>query len=308
MLCPSLETYIGIRGCDPETPESGLYMEDLTGISMLLASNVAGAKDGSGENLLERVRKLAVMALTDEIISGLSAKGLILREQRNVLGADSLPLDISPMPAGETFSATIYGADSYHKTILDRINVRIVADGTVSWVISVPGQDDMSGSEAVTAGAEKTINIREEWVGDAEIQVSADQDLYYYGKSECACLSGISRGPARFWLHSLFDFCALLYEYRRIILPALRDALAITFMREARSSERINHAARASEALYRETMVHLTGGIDPETGFVHKGSYAKNINMVVEALEGEICDRKIQAFDSRQTAIIWNKM
>jgi hypothetical protein len=59
--CFPTKNYIGIRGdCDGETPESGLYINDLAGITLKLAASSATEEDVRGIDMLRRLETLAI--------------------------------------------------------------------------------------------------------------------------------------------------------------------------------------------------------------------------------------------------------
>lgn len=82
--------YIGIRGCGDAAPDSGIYINDLPGISMKLMADVANDEVVQGKELIRRMEQEAIKLTAQDAVAALvnkvEFKGLVAADTQGYIG------------------------------------------------------------------------------------------------------------------------------------------------------------------------------------------------------------------------------
>lgn len=85
MALPScFENYIGILGlCDPDIdpPKSGLYVNNLEGITLQVAAKIANSEQNTGVNLINEKIEFAIRHVADDVMTALASRGFTFQSE-----------------------------------------------------------------------------------------------------------------------------------------------------------------------------------------------------------------------------------
>lgn len=295
-MCDLLNGFIGIRGCDDDVPPSGLYVNDVPGVSSHMAAKVVDAEDVSGQTLLERCVTSAYLGGLSDVLIEVAKEGFVFMPQRMSYGQNSMPIENRYLEAGETAKIYIYPATPYEELQIDRIQVWGEGPGTLTWSITGDDMDTESGTFSIEDGAETTEAIGKKYRRQVVLQITADTRLKYYTGENCACTKGASY-PGRIWVTSIYDQCLLAFNYRFALAPVFIGKAAINFLQEGSLTTRTSSTARSAPAVTSMGLRYLLGGQDPDTGVFHPGSYPGTIKAVARGFIKEIRNGAIPGFE-----------
>lgn len=260
-----LNNYIGVRGCSDEEPESGLYINDIPGITTRLAANIVDSEIISGEQLLKNIVNRAYLSVIDDIVTGIAKYGYSWLPQQILYGmtaAESTKI----WAAGKEFTITLDVCD-IQRARLAKVKVNAVAGGS----ITINGE-----VYAVEAGVSE-IEIYEDVTS---VVVSADVDLYTWLTNYSCSVCFYENTPIDLELSVICDKCKLATIYRDSLKNAFLQKAGILFYQYALTTEQTSQEARHAQSIAGRMLAQLKGGIDKD-GIQFEGEYKQEIEGVI---------------------------
>jgi hypothetical protein len=125
--------YIGIRGgCDTSAPSSGLYINDLPGISLRLAANLADEDTIRGTELLRNVESQAIRSVWVDVKNKLSEYieigKLISQKQYGKHYVEDTTTYLAPVAAEVGVRFRKYNCDPYTGIKINYVDIRVNSD------------------------------------------------------------------------------------------------------------------------------------------------------------------------------------
>lgn len=266
------ENFIGIRGVD-EQSLSGLWVNDLPGVTLRNAANTANEEDVQGAELLKRCRKLAYMETVDDFVAVLSR-------------------DVSF--GGNTLATCVGKPTEYTRTLDGSISLSILADcgdqfsdlfiGSIQVIAATDGCVDLTidgVTEVWRLKKGRNVKTVNKWFSIRSFDVSiagTGIDLYEWTGSYCNCAECDYSG-SRLFTVEIFDRCNINLVAERY-LENLKFAFwyktGINLMHEILSTTRFNDFVRGTDTAERNLVV-WAGGTDIQAGLSVKGQYGEKI-------------------------------
>lgn len=309
--------YIPLRGaCDALSEESsGLYINDLPGLSFKLLASIADeeqknaitAYNVSHENGLKRFNRDFKLALAELY----QYKNIV---SSNVFGA--LAATYTASLGTKTYGKKIEKIDCrdrYQCLFIEYVEISVSQDVSIDLNI-IDGCNTTSTTHALTCGKNRIL-LNYEVLSD-EVIISYDStvdftpdELYCEGLGSCGCNAcssyGISGYPGYKTTNvelsgaSYIDSadenglkiaasirCSaqeIVCLFQEEAAEAIRYAIGIDILNQARFSDRINALIRTKKDDAAELLILWDGGDSAITGFKHKGEYHKTLAGVVMA-------------------------
>lgn len=264
-----LNDYIGVRGCSGDTPESGLYINDIPGITTKLAANVVDSELISGQALLTNIVNRSYSSVVDDVVSGISMYGYVWRPQSVVYpltGATTTSIWVS----GREFKLDLCMCE-IQRARLARVKVNAVEEGTIT----------INGD---VYSIEEGLSEIEVFQDITSLHIVADVDLYLW-KSDDVC--GINCGestPVDIELSIFCDKCKLAEIYRDTLKNAFLLKSGILFYQYALTTEQTSQEARHAQSIAGRMLAQLKGGIDKD-GLQFEGEYKQELKSLVHAFK-----------------------
>lgn len=264
-----LNNYIGIRGCSEEEPESGLYINDVPGITTKSAANIVDSELISGTQLLENIINQSYIKVIDDIISGLGKWGYVWLPQRAIY----------VMNGKQT--TTIFKAGKFWELDFCLCDIQRARIATLKVNAVDAGSLTINGDVyAIEAG----VNELELFIDVAELELSADVDLYMYSESDTCEFACGSTVPVDMELSIFCDKCKLAEIYRDSLKQAFLLRAGIQFWQYALTTEQTSQDARHIQNIAGRMLAQLKGGVDSE-GLQFEGEYKVELEAQIQAFK-----------------------
>jgi hypothetical protein len=269
MIC-NLDNYIGVRGC-AEPPESGLYINDIPGVTTRGASNVVNGEVVRGDRLLENCIKQAYTDVMHDIISELASVGYVWKGQQTRHSQYVL----STGQFTGLFALDIETC-RFQKVRVNTLEVNSTAAQTVK----------VNGIEFDVQEGRNTLEVNLELSYGDQLIFEADLPVLKYQNNSCDCFCG-GNYPVGITIYEFCDECELAYEYRHLLKKAFQVRAAIIYFQHAAVTEQTSQEARHGQSISGRMLAQLMGGIDPVNGIQFKGEYPAIMKNITRAFKYE---------------------
>lgn len=316
--CFPTKNYIGIRGdCDGETPESGLYINDLAGITLKLAASSATEEDVRGIDMLRRLETLAIDLAAQDFLMKLSPKVQFKKvcDTARVGFHDKDDFTAPQLRTKVGVELEKYGNDRYKRLYVEYIEIK-VKETVKQKIVYI---EDSSGVTQKKFNIKPGMNklylnytSKDDCVKvyfDADDVTLYDNEGIYTGAGCCECWSD----SQCFKVKGIIDYLGgegwedatsyngigisaqckcdsneLVCQYRDELRFAIWYRMGILVMDEVLATDRSNPLVRNSKESARQNLLKWHGGINPQTGFEEKGEYHKSVWQVVNQVRYSI--------------------
>lgn len=140
MAINCLQNIIGIRGCNPDVSRSGLYIQDLEGMTLNSIANTANGEQFTGKDLFQQKLELAINLLADDVVSAMrkANKVSLLPQLSNINGGvfSQDPANYLPVAALERGVLIQKNLTSDIQAI-NVVSVKVLANSTGTFNIKV---------------------------------------------------------------------------------------------------------------------------------------------------------------------------
>lgn len=150
MITECLRDYIGLRGCSADEPESGLYLTDQPGISLVSLDKVADSEKQTYKAVWEAVQTRAINRLQSDVISEFAKKHHIRRLTESVKIREVISAANDTAAANEYrgihIELAIQGDTTYGRSGLQVIHVqsiRIYSQAVINGVTLIVSDQDV---------------------------------------------------------------------------------------------------------------------------------------------------------------------
>lgn len=324
--------FIGIKGCSSDTaPKSGLWLHDLRGVNLRLASNLAEGEHKKGITLLRDMEQEAIKRTANDLITELPEHynfGAIT--QQSYAGGQSQTVYLSPITGnvGILFTKTKANEeDRYLSTIIETISVRSKLTQAAVPIQIIDGNTTVNLTADITAYDTTPIQIEHKMVShevkvlieadNLELASSFNDNSYYWdggtacghcrsSLSSCGCSEdcveaiGIDENGAE-----VSQFYGILASVRCECDPsqffcsiinrlgfAVRLKLGILIAEDWVSTKRVNPYVSMTDAQAKDWIVRWAGGYDDHKDKMVKGEYPKALEGLVESLRPFLAQNK----------------
>lgn len=295
--------YIGVRGaCESDTPTSGLYINDLPGITFKRGTMAANAEDLTAKAMFERLSTLAVDHVKNDFIRELSSQYQFNRVlNRHTYGyyeddevysvvASGLGLEIERCIIDPFTSIYVESVDIWTQTI-EEVQFT-VTDGVNTELCDVTTNAD--GITNVRLDFEsKQEKIYITFDGATVRQSTWDKYCYDYCKDACGVfVRGYDSGNYTGTFYGLrprvqerCDKDALFCQYEELLRYPILYQMGIRFLQEAIHTDRYNpFVVNAKESL-EQLMIEWNGGLDVVTGVKKRGEYWRQLYSSIDQMK-----------------------
>lgn len=286
-----LNDYIGVKGCDEDAPESGLYVNDVPGITTKLAANIVDTELISGERLLKSVRDRAYIAVVDDIISAIAKYGYVWIPQQVMYNFGGQQTT-SVWSAGREWSISpcVCEIQSAH---IAKIKVNAVEAGTLT----------INGTEYEI---EQGISEIEMHADVDDVVISADVDLHMWKDGEICSSCGYELTPVDIELSVICSKCKIAEIYRDTLKNAFMLKAGILFYQYALTTEQTSQEARHAQSIAGRMLAQLKGGIDKD-GLQFHGEYKQEIENITHMFKN-IAAKYPCCFDCGSFTLMYAKL
>lgn len=308
--------YIGIRGeCDGETPTSGLYINDLPGVTLKLAASLATEESIQGITVLRRYEQQAIQSVWVDVQSKLETVvvGQVIETRQIGLHRNDLTtIQYLPLQAANVgLLINKSDCDPYTNLQINYVDIRsnstvankvlTLTDGSIVKTFtydSVAGlvQRIYIGYEAVTGSVLLTVDASDLLLEDMSIgngcSCSNSCKCSEYG---CLLVYGWNGAERAYNANGMTVNASCVCSGSQI-LCSLKGALGILvqmkigilLMMDLLTSKRSNYYVQNSKEDAQNLLLFWNGGINQATGMEYKSEYWRTVGMVAGAIKGSL--------------------
>jgi hypothetical protein len=312
--------YIGIRGdCDETEPTSGLYINDLPGISLKLASHLAD-EEVTGVTLIRRFEQQAIRMVWNNVKTKLS-KNIILSKVVSQLVTDRFEPDsdevdwLAPVAANVGIEVEKNDYDPYTSLRVNYVDIRANTTATGEVLTITDGPVVKTYNFDIQAGKPVRIFTNYEACTD-EVRITVNGTnlalenlLTNRGRncgscgdrcSSCACNECISVNgwdgakevtQAYGIIANVSCVCTqspILCSLQQEIAEAVQMKLGVLLMMERLASSRVNYLVQNGKEEAKTMLMSWQGGIDLEAGIETKSEYWRLISQIAESIKNSL--------------------
>lgn len=309
--------YIGIRGdCDHTTPSSGLYINDLPGMSLILFSNLADEQQVTGVTLIRQFEQQALRMVWNDVQAKL-AKNIILNRVTDMFNTSYFDYDTPeylPFIAaevGQQFQKLDY--DPYTNIRINYVDVRANTTIAGKTLKIIEGANVTTFTFDLEAGIPTRIYANyAAQSGDVRVVVDASdielEDMSVGGRNSHACVDscrcrygncaevwgwdGTQETSEGYGMRiNVSCECsqeAMICAYSDMLAPAVQMKLAILIMLERLASSRVNYLVQNHDDSAREMLLAWQGGVNMDTGIETPSAYWRLIGQISASIKASI--------------------
>lgn len=327
--------YIGIRGdCDSSEPTSGLYINDLPGMSLKLASSLADEQQVTGVQLIRDFEKQAVRMVWNDIQAKL-AKTIILKRVTDQFVTGYYDYDtpdyLAPVAAEVGLQLKKLDYDPYTGIRINYVEVRANTTASGQTLKIIEGANTTSYTFDIQAGIPVRVYTNYASAG-GEIRIVVDatalelEDVNVGGGNNTSCINdhccrfgecadvwgwdGTKETSQSYGIIANISCeCSqeqILCAYSDMIAPAVQMKLAILIMLERLASSRVNYLVQNNDESAREMLLAWNGGVNLHSGIETPSAYWRLVGQIAASIKASITNQnsacvscgKIRAIES----------
>jgi hypothetical protein len=268
------QNFIGIRNVD-KTSISGLWLNDLPGVTLKNAANLANEEDVKGEDLMNKARMLAYLEVNDDFLAVLNKDvefgGSTIASCMGRPGTTEYPFT-----GTSTLLLQPECVDDLSDIYFAAIHIIAAADGCID--ITIDGEDAF---QVKLRRGRNTIEVNR-WFGHRDIAITATGtglSLYHWEWLSCNCASCNATGD-RIMGVELYEKCSkdlLCRRYADDLKFAYLYKAGINLMHELLTTDRYNEYVRGGAVVAERNLMIWAGGTDIKTGMSVSGQYGEKI-------------------------------
>lgn len=303
-MCNDLTGYIGIIGCSEDAPESGLYINDVPGITTLKASMVADNEKVTGNDLLESCLSRAYTDVFTDLLAKAAQYGVVYRAEHQTHGANMAASSDIQVDAGTTYTLTLYTGSEWSPVKFDRAIVYADGAGTLTWTSECAGVTGGGTKNLVTGRNDLDFGLS--FRSKVVLTFTCDVNVQAWGQSSCGWCGSSGVANLGVVLTKGCDDCSIAYHYRSTWKKLFQLRGAINFFVECLVSPRINQSARHSLATAERMLIQLQGGVDASNNDI-SGEYTVLIDQMASAFARDVRANRPSCVSCGGNKILWNK-
>lgn len=310
------DNYIGIRyECNASTPTSGLYIDDLPGISLKVASMAADDETVTGVNLIRQLEQQAIREVWNDLQAKLTKYiqlNTIIDQRQIGLHRDDITIQYLPVQAANVgLQVEKSDCDPYTSIQVNYIDIR--SNSTVAGkVLSIDDCGTVTNYtfDAVAGCVARIYTNYKAISGKLLITVDASdlelENLPLWNGCACVAKCGCQQygcfnvdgwdgtkevSTANGMTANISCICSpepFLCSIQNQIAMGVQLRLGMLLMHEILTSSRCNFFIRNTKEQARELLLQWEGGINMSDGIEVKSRYWRLIGQTAEQIKGSI--------------------
>lgn len=301
--------YIGVRGkCSVDSPTSGLYINDLPGITFRRGTKTANEEDVTAKAMFTRLSELAVEAVKSDLLQMLneghqfnkvltrSTYGRFDTDENTNTYVDGAGVEIEQVLKDPYTSIYIESIDLWPTTgstiqitVSDGVQTEVCDVTTTGNGIHNVRIDFESSQEKITIVTDGFTGRNVEWNSLCDCEYDGLQVRGKIGSNYSGNMNGI-----RVRLQERCNPEAFFCQYENLLRRPILYKMGIMFVEEAMWTDRYNRFISNSEEQLMQMKSSWNGGVDPVSGYENKGEYWRQLRNAIGQLS-----RSLEKDDSR---------
>jgi hypothetical protein len=309
--------YIGIRGdCDNTEPTSGLYINDLPGMSLKLASSLADEQQVTGVQMIRQFEQQALRMVWSDIRSKLS-KTIIIQRVTDMFVTGyfdyDTPVYLAPVAAEVGLQLKKLDYDPYTNIRINYVEVRANTTASGLTLKITEGANVTPFTFDIQAGIPTRVYTNYAASG-GEVRITVDatalelEDISIGGGNSTACVDSCRcrfGDCAEVWgwdgtqetsqgyglVANISCECSqeqFLCAYSDMIAPAVQMKLAILIMLERIASNRINYIVQNGKESAEQMLLAWQGGINLHSGIETPSEYFRIVSQISDSIKNSL--------------------
>lgn len=324
--------YIGIRGgCDNTTPSSGLYINDVAGISLKLASHLADEETIKGETLLRRIEQTAIRDVWSEVRAKLAKYyelGKVVEQIQSGRYVYDQTVSYLPVQAGSV-GVVVDKTDCDDYTAIRINSVQIRANSTVMGkTLTITDGCTTKDYTFDIAACQPTKIFTNYTANTGRVIITIDgTDVQLEDSSSfnnCGCRGGCGCDSCecinvRGWdgtqevgqsygfivnASCVCDDSSFLCALQDEIASLVQLKMAVLLMQDLLTTKRCNFMVKNSDDDAKQMLILWIGGIDNTTGVQFKGEYWGKLSEVVMSVRSSFENIRSKCVSCGQLKVI----